>query len=364
MNKSPDVIVVGAGIIGLMTARELARSGLTVLLLERGQAGREASRAAGGILSPLYPWRCSGALTMLAQWSQSYYPVLADDLRRETGLDVELTPSGLLIFDPEEHVAAEAWARQHALPLDRIEPEALARCEPALAGVRRAALFLPTVAHIHNSKLLRALQESAMREGVPLRQYAEVTGFLTEGDRVTGVCTSEGRLTAGSVVVACGAWAGQLLATLGIRLAVRPVRGQIIQFDGPPGLLGRILLDGGHYLLARRNGSLLAGSTVEEAGFDKAVTEVARAELAAAAARLLPLLAGAPIRRQWAGLRPASHDELPYIGPHPAWRGLFVNTGHFRNGLTIAPASARLLADLLLGRRPIVDPACYDPARS
>lgn len=359
-----DVVIVGAGVLGLLTARELGRAGQSVVLIDRGQPGREASRASAGILSPLYPWRAAAPLQALAHWSQQYYPVLADDLRRETGLEPELTNSGMLVFDEAEQHVARAWARYGARPLDFLAPEQLAACEPGLAAAApRAAVYLPTVAHIHSSRFLRALTESVFALGIPIRGDTKVDGLLQEGGRITGVSTQDGDIHARAVAITAGAWSGELLRDSGIELDVYPVRGQVIQFDGPPGLLTRILLEDAKYIVPRRSGRLVVGSTVEDAGFDKETTETALEELKEAASRLLPALAGLPVQRQWSGLRPATRDDLPYIGEHPELAGLWLNTGHFRHGMTTAPASSRLMADLLLERGPILDPSVYRVGR-
>lgn len=360
--QKSDVVIVGAGIFGLLTARELSRAGLSVLIVEKGQPGREASRASAGILSPLYPWRARAPLQALAHWSQQYYPVLVDDLRRETGIDPELQNTGMLVFGDDEYQVAQAWARYSARPLDVLELHQVAACEPALGGaLARRAVFLPTVSHVHSSRLLRALTESVYGLGIPIREDLSVTGFLEASGRVDGVKTSEGDFHADRVIVSAGAWSGELLRELGAGGDVHPIRGQVIQFDGPPGLLSRILLDRGCYIVPRRDGSLLVGSTVEDVGFDSGVTDAARDELQESAASILPALRNLKVQRHWAGLRPATPHELPYIGPHPSLRGLYLNTGHFRHGLTVAPASARLLADIVLERSPILDPSEYQP---
>lgn len=363
MTRRADVIVVGAGVVGLLTARELTRAGFGVTVLERGLTGRESSRAAAGILSTLYPWNSAKPLALLSRWSQSGYAMLADDIRRASGIDPEWTASGLLCFDMNEKPAAQAWAASTGRAVDFLDAHEVRRQEPVLAEHARPAIFLPGIAHIHISRFLRALREAMLNEGIPIKEEIEVTGVLESGGRVKGVKSSQGELHAEHVVVAAGAWSGGFAKLLGITLPVEPVRGQIIQFKGPPGLLGRVLCQGEHYLFARRDGEILVGSTKEQVGFDKDTTAAAREHLTHVAMNLLPVLKGAPPVRQWSGLRPGSPEGMPFIGPHPHLTGLWFNTGHFTNGITLAPGSARLLSDLMVGRAPILDPIPYRPDR-
>ena len=356
-----DCLVIGGGLVGMMTARELAAGGLRVRLLERGECGRESSWAGGGILSPLSPWDMPEAVSLLAAWSQRRYPALAAGLADETGIDAEWTQSGLLSLDPDAGTAARAaaWAREHGARLETLDAAGVARLEP-LCRPAAQALWLPEVAQIRNPRLLRALKRSLEIAGVALDEHTGVSELLSRAGRIAGVRTEDGEIIeADCVIVAGGAWSGILLEPLGIRTDIRPVKGQMLMYRAEPGLVRCILQDHGRYAVPRRDGHVLFGSTLEESGFDRSVSDGARAELTAAAASLVPALAACPLVRHWAGLRPGSTDGVPSIGPVPGVAGLYVNAGHFRNGVLLAPASARLLADIVLGRPPILEPAPY-----
>jgi glycine oxidase len=192
-----------------------------------------------------------------------------------------------------------------------------------------------------------------------VEEPVEVLSLREQNGRVTGVRTVSGEIAADCVIVAAGAWSKRLLGPFGKCLELEPVRGQMLLYSGEPGMLRHILLRDEYYLVPRRDGQILAGSTVERVGFDVATTTAGRAELRAAAESLVPSLRDLPIVGHWAGLRPGSPDGVPVIGPHPDIEGLYLNTGHYRNGVLLAPGSARLLADLILGREPIVPPESF-----
>lgn len=356
------VLVIGGGVNGLLTARELAGAGAEVVLLERGEIGREASWAGGGIVSPLYPWRYPPAVTALASWAQQAYPDLAAALLDETGQDIELERCGLLFIDAADSRDAMAWAARQGVPAEMVTHDDLHARWSGLAADAGSGLFLPSLANLRNPRLLQALRASLLIQArVTLREQAEVVAITPRrGDAACAVSLADGEVLTGDAVAVCGgAWSARLLGLMGASLPVRPVRGQMQLYRLAPGALPCMVMRGGHYVIPRRDGHVLCGSTLEEVGFDKSVTVTARDTLAEAARRLWPALADAPLLRQWAGLRPGSPNGIPFIGAVPAQAGVWVSAGQFRNGLVLAPASARLLADLMLERQPALDPLPY-----
>ena len=353
-----DILIIGGGVIGLLTARELASAGANVTLVEMGDTGQESSWAGGGILSPLYPWRYGGAVTALAGWSQQVYAELCTALFEETGIDPEYNASGLLILDPEEHDQALAWAEAGQTAVQVIDHDEIKLKEPGLETTMRQALWFPEIGQIRNPRLTKALR-AAIDKRVTIREHEEVLELRTEHGRITGARTTSGQIDAERVIVCTGAWTAQLLEKLGRKPEIHPVRGQMIQFYAKPGQIHHLTLFRERYVIPRKDGRVLIGSTLEETGFEKHTTAEAKEELYRIAIDLFPLLKRTPIEDHWAGLRPASPSGIPYIGPYPDVEGLFVNAGHFRNGLVTGPASARLVADLVLARSPILPPSPY-----
>lgn len=353
-----SIFVVGGGVIGLLSAYELAQAGRAVVVIERGNVGREASWAGGGILSPLYPWRYPESVTRLALWGARHYRALVESLRAESGIDAEWTASGMLSLALPDVDLALNWADQHGISAKLVSDAALQELQPGLADAG-PAIWDETAGQVRNPRLLGALYQALRKQGVDIRQNVAVEGFLVRNGHLVALRTTQGEIKAEQGLVAAGAWTGALLARAGLSLPVRPVRGQMLLFRAPPNLVRRITLKGDRYLVPRRDGRILVGSTVEEVGFDRATTAEAGEALRAAAIALLPALRNYEVERQWAGLRPGSPDGIPYIGEHPEIRGLFVNAGHYRNGIVLAPASARLAADLILQREPLLDPAPY-----
>jgi len=353
-----DCLVIGGGISGLLTTLLLHEAGLKVSLIEQGQLGQESSWAGGGILSPLYPWRAPESITTLARWSQTHYATFAEELRQRSGIDPEYLTSGLLILEVDEYSQARAWADQHSIKLAKLTSTDLPH--EALECYEEA-LWFPEVGQLRNPRLLKALKQALINAQIPILEHHRVTGIQINHHRqVIGVTTQALGLIAGErVVVAAGAWSAPLLKTLHINLAVRPVRGQMILFATQPGLISRIVLAQERYIIPRRDGHILVGSTVEEVGFDKTTTLTALEDLQKAAFSLIPRLVHNPIQKQWAGLRPSSPKGIPYICEHPDFEGLYLNTGHFRNGVVLGLASAHLLVDIMLKRPPILEPSPY-----
>ena len=357
-----QTIVVGGGVIGLLSAYGLADAGCSVTLFEQSETGTEASWAGGGIVSPLYPWRYSPAITALAHWSQDFYPQLGKTLLEQTDIDPQVYETGLYWLDLEDENEALAWAQRQGRPLYRVGMDAVHVAVPSLGEGFSRAVFMPRVANVRNPRLLQALRAAlAKLPNVQILEHCSVSGFVRDGERIVGVQTAQGEMRADRVVVAAGAWSGKLLATLGMELPVKPMKGQMILFKCAEDFLPSMVLAKRRYAIPRRDGHILVGSTLEDVGFDKTPTEDALESLRATAVDLLPALADAEVVKHWAGLRPASPEGIPYIGPVPGHDGLWLNCGHFRNGLVLAPASCQLLADLMLERAPCIDPEPYAP---
>ncbi len=353
-----DVIIIGGGLTGLLAARELSLAGASVTLVERGELAKESSWAGGGILSPLYPWRYPEAVTALARWSQAHFDALAAELFESSGVDPELLHSGLFILAAQDDDDAKAWALKNRVALRELGVGVAQEMEPEL-GVDSPGFELPEVGHVRNPRLLRSLIGDLLYRGVEFRTNEPVQKLLVNNASVQGVETAKGAIYADLVVIAGGAWSGLLATDLGFDLKIEPVKGQMLLFKAEPGLIKHIILANDHYVIPRRDGRVLVGSTLERAGFDKMPTAAAARELRDAAYRLVPRLADFSVEHHWAGLRPGSEAGIPYIGAHPEVAGVYISAGHFRNGVVMGPASARLLVDIILKRSPVVDPVPY-----
>ncbi|MCB1865629.1 MAG: FAD-dependent oxidoreductase [Chromatiales bacterium] len=358
--STQDVVIIGAGAAGLTAALELAGAGLRVAVVERGAAARESSWAGGGIVAPLYPWRYPRAVQALALEGHRLWPQWTARLEAQTGVAIEYTASGMWIGALGDVEPARAWAGEHGLDCRPLDVDAVAR----ETGVHLTgpALAFPDFAQLRTPRLGRALALAAVAAGVELITDRAATAIETVAGRVAGVRLADGTaLGAPNVVVAAGAWSAGLLAPLGLDLPVAPVRGQMLLYSGAAGRLAPMVLSEGRYLIPRRDGRVLCGSTMEDVGFEKATTDEAAQSLRAAAVGMAPWLADCPIEAHWAGLRPGSPDGVPFIGAVAEVPGLYLNCGHHRNGIVLAPGSARLLRALLSAGEPEIDPLPYRP---
>ena len=355
----PDFIVVGGGIIGLLTARRLFLEGVDVLLLEKGPLGGESSWAGGGIISPLYPWHYHDAVNVLAESSKHIYPELAATLYEETGVDCELVNSGLFTVVKDDHHEILEWAGHWSVDANFINDfDTIHKIENSVGESVDKGIWMPDIMQIRNPKLVKALKSSFKYLSIPYQEHAAVEEIVVNNDKVTAVRSKHKTFFTDKVVIASGAWSAQFSVTKS-SVAVSPVKGQMIMYKGEPGLVQRIILSEGHYIIPRQDGRILAGSTLEKIGFDKSISSAALDELHQAAVELVPLIEGLPIERQWAGLRPGTKKGIPYICSHDEIEGLYVHAGHFRNGIVLGAASAELMVDIILEREPWCDVSPY-----
>lgn len=334
--RSADVIVIGAGVIGLSTALELLRAGIRVTVIERGAVGRGgASWAGGGILSPVEPDDLHGDVLPILCDSLSVYPDWCSDLRQRSGIDPEYIVSGMNVFAPADLDRWRSLAQRCNLAVHDTPACTTRTSQPVLS--------LPGVAQVRSPRLLRALAASVRARGGRIIE-GEAVRQLVGWMRVTGVRSARATHHAGAVVLAAGAWSNALCS----RAKVRPVRGEMLLLQGQAGELRHILVGRGRYLIPRADGNILAGSTLDHTGFEDAPSMDGRARIQRSVRELAPWLAERPVLAHWSGLRPAPQGAAPHIGWAPWRRGLLLNCGHYRLGITLAPGSARYASRLIM----------------
>lgn len=353
-----DVLIIGAGTIGLMTAHFLHQAGVSVTLVDKGKVGAESTWAGGGMLSPMYPWRYPDAVSVLFKRSYELYPALMQQLRLESGIDPEFIQSGMLMLKTEKSADIESWSKKFTIQPMFLDAQQTHDMEPAL-NVSGSAVFLPDVYQVRNPRLIQALKISLEKSGVLIKEDTVIKKLLVKQQRVIGAETESGLIKADKVLVASGAWSRSLLATAGIKIDINPVKGEMLCLKTKPGLIKTLLLSEGRYLVPRKDGHILVGSTQERVGFDKTLSPAVKNGLYDFAVALLPELEQADIVTQWAGLRPGSVDAIPTISQCTDIDGLFVCTGHYTNGLATGAASAELMKDLMLKLPTQLDMAAY-----
>ena len=350
--KTWDVIIVGGGIIGLSLSIALRKRGATVLVVERGEPGREASHAAGGMLVDC-PLETPSLLQALATASARMYPEFAYELEAESGMKVDLRDNGTILFASAEHLHHPQLASGALAPAD------LAEREPALADSNRPAFYLKERS-VDPRALTAAAHKGAKKRAIDFSSGDEVTAVNLSDSRVTGVTTKKTSFLAPKVVNCAGAWSGKIGPHA---FPTRPVKGQMLCLAMPSRtLLKHVIRSPQAYLIPRSDGRLLVGATVEEAGFDKRTDPDTIRRFHAAAIALVPKLADAKILEDWAGLRPGTPDTLPILGA-TATPGYYVATGHFRDGILLAPITAEVMAAVIEGRDPEFDLTPFSPSR-
>jgi glycine oxidase len=347
--KNADVIVIGAGVIGLSLACDLRRAGHTVLVLEKHHPGREASWAAGGMIA----WCEAGphpAFRELAHTSAKMYPDFVHRLQDESAVNVDLRTEGKIRFRTEDDGDIAALGR----PLTLAE---LKQMEPDLV-YDAPAIFLPEMS-VDPRQLVQALLNCALHLGVEVASGAEVVEVEATGGRVTGAITTKTTYSAAAIVNCAGAWAGHIPP---INIPTRPIKGQMLCLVGKHPPLRHCIHGLSIYLVPRSDGRILVGATVEDVGFDKRVDPDVLQRFHQAAANLAPQFGQLRIHDDWAGLRPGTPDNLPILGPTTI-EGYFVATGHYRDGIMLAPVTARLMTQMVEGRTSDLDVGPFSLAR-
>jgi glycine oxidase len=351
-HRSVDVVIIGGGVIGLTIARALAQRGVRdVCLVERSSLGAEASFAAGGILAPQAEANARDEFFELACRSRELYPEFAAALNEESGIDVELDPTGTLYVaftegDLEEIEKRYEWQAKAGLAVEKLAPEQARELEPCIAESVRGALRFPDDVQVENRRLLNALVNSIDKLGISVATETNVESLTVERGHVTGLQTSRGVINSPTVIVAAGTWSSTIEHSQTPK--IEPVRGQMICFDAKPALARHVIYSPRGYLVPRRDGRLLAGSTSENAGFTKQVTAGGINHIINNALEISPRVSTLPIVDTWSGLRPRAADGLPVLGPCDEIDGLFYATGHYRNGILLAPVTGELISEAVV----------------
>lgn len=352
---NPEVLIIGGGVIGLSIARELHKKGARrIVLVEKGVCGEESSWAAAGMLGPQAEADAGGAYFEMMLSSRDLYPALAAELEDETGVDVELDRAGTLYLafsDDDIHRLRSRfeWQTKAGLPVELLSADEARRAEPFASPDIRETLFFPSDWQIENRKLLAALRRYAELNDIQIVENTTAERIIVENGLVTGVETPGGNITAGQTVLATGAWTSLIkLGQSEFPVTVEPVRGQIIAFQTAKRLFDHVVYSRSGYIVPRADGRILAGSTSENVGFDKTLTDSAALALREMASEIAPNIAGLTIADHWSGLRPCASDGLPVLGSIAGADRLTIATAHYRNGILLAPLTARIVAEKLI----------------
>ena len=346
-----DILIIGAGVIGLSIARELHKKGFRkIAILEKGKIGREASFAAAGMLAVQSETDKPDDFFYFCNESNKLYPQFADELLDETGVDIELDREGTLYLafnerDENELRERFEWQKKAGLNVEKLSAIETHKFEPFVSPDILGSLFFPNDRQVENRKLIHALEKYAEFSGIEIRENCEVKNLLIENDKIVGAENETEKFFAEKVVLATGAWTSLIKAESFALPEVKPVRGQIIEFQTAKRLFQKVIYSPRGYLVPRQDGRILTGATVEDSGFDKTISGFATEFLRENALEIAPNLANLKIHDQWVGLRPFVSDGLPVLGEISEIESLFIATAHYRNGILLAPITAKILAE-------------------
>ena len=344
-----DYIILGGGIIGMMTARELAKRGADVSIYDSGVLGMESSWAAGGILSSMRPWKENPASAELSEYGKKIYFEVVESLKEITRIDPCLLKTGLIVIDKNHVAKLNDWALTKCIRLENIFNV------PEEVNIPNYATRLPEINQIRPPRLLKALRKSLEQLSVSIFENTKINSINLINNEFDSINVNGERKKAGAIIIAAGSWTNEIINQLDCRVSIKPIHGQMLCVRTKKNTLKSIILDDSHYLIPRLDGKVLIGSTMEETGFTKKNTDDARYELLNWAYSIYPKLINSQIEKHWSGLRPSTEDGKPYIGKVPSYKNIYINSGHFRKGILQAPASAKLLVDHLEGKQSFMD---------
>lgn len=364
--KKFDALVVGGGIIGCSIARELRKAKLKVAVLEKHVPGAEASVAAAGMLAPHGGPRGKTVFFSLLRDSLALYPQFIEEVEKETGLETEFRNSGLfyMAFNEEDEQSLQEkfeWQQKSEVEVEWVSGAEIRKKEPCVGPGVTKGLYFPEDCQVDNIKLVRAMEIWARKLGVEFLLGSAATKIWLEDSKLRGVISGNEKIESPVVINAAGAWA-DFDKSLPFPIPVKPSRGQIIVLHQHKPLFNRMLYTRKIYMVPRNDGRIIVGSTVESVGYDKDVTVRGLHKLVRGVVEVNPLLGALSFRECWAGLRPRAKDNLPILGTSPV-EGLFFATGHFRNGILLAPITGQLIRQLVLGKQVSHDLTPYDIKR-
>lgn len=362
------IVIIGGGVIGCSIAWRLAREGAAVTVLERGRVGKEASWASAGMIAPQAEAQAAGPFFQLCLRARDTFEAALEMLRADSDVDPEYDRAGILHLalndqERDELQQLAEWQAAAGGTVEELTASAARELEPAISAQVVCALRMPLERRVENRRLTRAYATAASAKGAALVEGATAKEVLSNGTNGSGVRCIDGRVFNADVVInAAGAWAGELRGVTD-EITSYPVRGQIVCFEAGLGLLRSSIFSPAGYLVPRRDGRIIAGSTMEEVGFDKSVTLAGLSKITRAALDMVPNLRDLAFREAWAGLRPATIDFLPVLGASPSLPNLFYAMGHFRSGILLSAITGEIINDLIHSRTPAIEIAPFSPKR-
>jgi len=357
------VNIIGAGIMGMLSAHELIKKGYKVSLFDQGKAGQESTWAGGGILSPLFPWRYDNAVTQLSLLSQKIYSQTLEELREFSDIDPELVNSGMLLLDCADIEAALDWSHKFDVNIEQVPQIDLHSNFKRLNPDFSQALWMPHIRQIRNPRFAQLAKQSLLNRGVTFHENTVISQLNIQHNVIQSIQNKEQNFSADLTLICTGAWTGEFLNLISDgeepTPQIHPVHGQMLLLKTDEPLLKEIVLHNGRYIIPRNDGHVLIGSTTEMIGFNKRTTDDVKAALQAYAIETVPELKNAVIVKHWSGLRPGSIKGIPTISAHSRIKNLFINAGHYRNGLVTSPASAQLIQQIICNEPNNLDSSLY-----